>query len=275
MSTQLFDSCCQIIGPGIAIHWKEEIQLLSDALYFGLSIIPGRQTLGEEFCDIIQVDGSRLTPPLIWERVVFLLVHLLLPYIYTKGVNYLTRLSRTDTLISLNPNQHNDNWDIPESTKKLLQKLLPQITSFLNILGRVHIAVFYFTGNFYEFSKRLVNIKYIFNRNYSEERERFTILGVLIFLQLGITSFIFLKNAIRPSKPDHSLPAQETKINDYNNNDTGVCSLCLEVRRNPTATPCGHLFCWECIVKWCNNKSECPLDRMPIKKNQLVCVYGL
>eukprot|EP01127_Copromyxa_protea_P015444 TRINITY_DN4442_c0_g1_i2.p1 TRINITY_DN4442_c0_g1~~TRINITY_DN4442_c0_g1_i2.p1 ORF type:complete len:200 (+),score=13.00 TRINITY_DN4442_c0_g1_i2:122-721(+) len=198
-----------------------------------------------------------------------LIFHILVPYALNKGIQKLKELSMPS--YSLNPT-------ISEENRSRLERYLPSITAFINILKRLHVAIFYFSGSFYDLSKRLFNVRYIFNKKLEEERPQYTILGLLIFVQIGISLIIFLHQTYKSFTKVPAIRSQKSgEVADASAlwSKTGKCSLCMEVRSNPTSTSCGHLFCWECITEWCNTKAECPLCRRPQKKTQLACVYGI
>ena len=77
---------------------------------------------------------------------------------------------------------------------------------------------------------------------------------------LGTFDEIVRKNSLLLEKPNETASGRNT------------CPLCLSHRKVPTATPCGHVFCWNCIAEWCSQKPECPLCRAQAMPGQFAVV---
>ena len=66
--------------------------------------------------------------------------------------------------------------------------------------------------------------------------------------------------------------------NDIQRSPGAICSICMNTRKDPAAIPCGHIFCWNCIVKHTLTKSsstrECPLCRSPCAPQDICPLYN-
>jgi len=261
---QCYDLISRIAGARVSMQKQREVRLVSELIYYSLNTLAGpTQTLGEEYCDILMVKPTGkhnfMKPPSGLDRVVLVLWQVLVPYL-------LTRLS--------------ERWLYPVAP----HVVLPYLRDFIPKLQRFHLALFYFNGRFYDFSKRMSNIHYIFNGKIEQRRPQYHILGVLILIQFMVTLMMYVRENLLPHYAGFLLNSVSPQIEDLSdqintteaeegNQSAPKCTLCLESRRNTTATLCGHLFCWECITEWCNNKPECPLCRRPLTLQSLVCVY--
>ncbi|MBN3306789.1 PEX10 factor, partial [Amia calva] len=278
------------------LQWRKEIELLSDLAYYTLTTFAGYQTLGEEYVNIIQVDPTKRRIPSRTRRAALILFQAFLPYILDKAMVCLEhelQIEETGTETAhpaasgrWNPAssfRERVRWaarSLTEAQKKTLLHVLFALQQGVTLLHRLHVAVFYLTGAFYHIGKRAAGIRYLHVRSLPGDdravRTSYKLLGAVSLLQLALTLALQFNNfrqrrrARQEWKQHRNLPSSSTQPVETSSPRPSRCILCLEVRRHSTATPCGHLFCWECITEWCNTKAECPLCREKFQPHRLV-----
>lgn len=312
-----------------------EARASADLLYLGLTTFLGNRTLGEEYCDIVQVEAKtgRLPPTAL--RAGYILSSILLPYALTRVLPVFRRRVRSSLERMLSQPDSKSNKPSTTRLARLQTYILDNIETITSPspIYALSIATFYFSGAYYHLSKRLFNLRYIFTHTpaASEKRAGYEVLGVLLVLQFTVQAYLHLQqtlssgaggedgvpqlapdsevvggttavlpgevevsldpnayssnNALLFSNPESSdeLSHTQRKVSKMihtphladprfdlddkermkwlNGRQARKCTLCLEPMKDPSATTCGHLFCWTCICDWCREKPECPLCR--------------
>ena len=303
---------------------SSELRTFSSLLYFALTTLPGNRTLGEEYCDLVQVDDGGGTDaqggslPALQSRLGYILGSILLPYLTGRCMPslrnklraILERRSRTLKEQGRTTGTEARVWEY-------VQRNLNSLTSAAPAQA-ITLALFYFTGTYYELTKRLLRLRYVFTRTVPQTADRsgYELLGLLLVIQLTVQSYFHIRSNFSASqdlarqRPESQTPDIQGSLdheNSYSANsdllpsagqagqksrvDIGAtthtptgsgprfhltdakvmayiksaqqrkCTLCLEELRDPAATQCGHVFCWDCIGDWIREKPECPLCR--------------
>lgn len=188
--------------------------------------------------------------------------------------------------------------------------VLPSIKEGLVLLSRANLMLFYFKGVFYDVAKRVVGVRYALLMKPPQQKTRYHMLGVFLLIQLCITGSNWLRqnvvsllaNSLQSHPEGHIflqsgrqgvqiLDEDKNAIDEaywLSNSDSAIarisspesagvevkCTLCLGPMKWPTATPCGHVFCWDCVAECCNQKPECPLCRSHMTHCDLVPIYN-
>lgn len=267
-------------------HLKE-ISIVVKLLYLSLTTLAGNRTLGEEYVDLIYVNsrGNRLVQR--YKKLLFIISYALGPYLVSKILEKWKR-NQED---SENDNGRKISW------KDMSDTLL-----------NIHMIIFYFKGAYYDISKRIFGLRYALGHKVEDGESKFRksssksykMLGYFLLLQSifkGVPTIIqqiktLLGHNIKSLKNLESEKEAEkdqgeikgvpndSQISHINLEDPSQlpfipsasrnCILCLNDMMDPSCSPCGHLFCWACIMNWCKEREECPLCRQRCLRQQIL-----
>ncbi|KPM41749.1 hypothetical protein AK830_g4793 [Neonectria ditissima] len=315
LTQELSDLFRRLRGARATHARAPELRTAATLLYYVLTTLPGNRTLGEEYCDLVQVDArdaGRL--PAVDRRAAYVAASVLLPYIMGRLLPALRARLRRLLDARLETLRRRDKaasrearvWDYVARHMTALTSAAP--------FQAVVLALFYFSGTYYELAKRLLSFRYVFTRTVpdSPDRAGYELLGVLLVVQLGVQGYTHVRSNLADAMAPRervSFSAGDVSLDhdgSYNNNNDLLlsgghgagarinvaasthtpaaktprfeltddkvmgfikgsqqrkCTLCLDEMKDPAATQCGHVFCWECIGDWVREKPECPLCR--------------
>uniref|UniRef100_A0A0D2XCV5 RING-type E3 ubiquitin transferase n=1 Tax=Fusarium oxysporum (strain Fo5176) TaxID=660025 RepID=A0A0D2XCV5_FUSOF len=163
-----------------------EIQTLATLAYFALTTIPGNRTLGEEYCDLVQIDARDGQLPAIGRRAGYVAASILLPYIAARILPGLRARLRKLLQRRLESLRKRDDGSATGREAR--------IKSY-RVLSLVEI------GSAVLQLKRIEALRYVFTRTVPDTPDRagYELLGVLLVIQLAVQGYTHIRSTITES----------------------------------------------------------------------------
>ncbi|KAM7205795.1 Pex2 / Pex12 amino terminal region domain containing protein [Naviculisporaceae sp. PSN 640] len=235
LANQISDLQRRWLGARSAHAWASEARTAGDLLYHCLTTLLGNRTLGEEYCDLVQVEApTPLDPflpppptesndegapilPALPRRAGYIATSILLPYLFGRvmpGIRSSLRArlqARLTTLAKSNTNKKHPHAYTKSTSYRLQRYILTHLTDLTSgaHFQAIVLAIFYFTGAYYSLSKRLFGLRYVFTKRMDDHlpgggsgaggRAGYEVLGVLLLIQMLVRGWIHARAQLNAS----------------------------------------------------------------------------
>lgn len=233
----------------------DAIKNLTELLYLSLTTLVGNRTLGEEYCDVVQLEDDSLKLPSLVRRLGYILSTVFVPWTLQRLLPALRQRLRTKLERSIARQQIKAARQGGEKKPGLALRVqiyilehLDSLTSLSPIFA-VNLAAFYFTGAYYHISKRLWGLRYVFTKQIgdSEERVGYEVLGVLLVLQIAVQGIVHAKEvavSLQQESQEEEKPDQEKTALSSVYTPPSIPSLPLDTPRYDLEAPGNSALTW-------------------------------
>ncbi len=194
-------------GARFVHNHADAIKNLTELLYFSLTTLIGNRTLGEEYCDVIQLEDGSLQLPSLVRRTGYILSSILVPWTLQRLLptfrrklrvklerNIASLQARSVSLLKEERRRRQQQTRGPSKSLRFQMYILEHLDSLTSLspIYALNLAAFNFTGSYYHISKRFWGLRYIFSKRIGESEERigYEVLGVLLTLQITVQAIL-------------------------------------------------------------------------------------
>ncbi|MDI1493317.1 MAG: peroxisome biogenesis factor 10 [Ramalina farinacea] len=213
LHTQLTDLLRRLYGTRFVHSHETLLRTFTETLYLSLTTLIGNRTLGEEYCDIYQVEtGPAGRLPSLRRRTGYILSAVLLPYGLGKILPRLRSRIRSKLEAAITRTSKDRDGANGDTRKRKIQEYLLRHLRTITSTSPVYaltLAVFYFSGSYYHLSKRLFGLRYVFSKRVppSEQRAGYEVLGVLLVLQMVVQAYMHVQSTLSSDVPTEGASA--------------------------------------------------------------------